>query len=660
MMNLRRLALSNIKHNYRKYVMYFLSLCFSVFTAYAFLGLMSNESVALAFKTDTRYQALLLTFGVIIGVFVLFFMLNANNSFIRARKKEISMYSLFGMSNGKIGKLLFMETMMVGTLAILVGLAFGMFFSKLIAMVLIRMAIPEYEGPVSFSINISGIAATTGIFVLFFCIIGLGGLRVINKFELVDLFKAEKASEGRLKGSWILLAVSAVFIGAGYYLAASADPATVVNATLIILGLVIAGTYLFFMGGFPKVLNMIKRNKKSYYKAGNLIAVSGFAHRIRSIGTAMATIAVLSAVATTAIATGFTLYANTEKNAYEMIGYDMRFYGGQEKVIDEIHKTLDEYGSQIEDEMTSQRYVTYPEIEKIEMDSGMYLDSYFGDGDYYLRAYSETEYNKLISISKAQAQIVDVGGKYNAVFISQNGMDDLGGKMIGKKVHFSDTEVTVTDTHKCNFVHSGAVYTMVLSDSLFNELLDSGDITDRYDTGEALDKMTVMNYKKPMSPALNAELEKILSRTSSYRLAYKDYSEGLMIFGLVRFIGFFMSAVVILMTASMLYFKQIMAAEEERHLFRMLRKVGMDERMQKKVIAKRLLPVFFVPLAVGIVHSIFAMKSADTLVFDNMILSGDSYITVLGYSAVMYAVYAVVYAVFYLITKSQYTKTIKG
>jgi putative ABC transport system permease protein len=177
---------------------------------------------------------------------------------------------------------------------------------------------------------------------------------------------------------------------------------------------------------------------------------------------------------------------------------------------------------------------------------------------------------------------------------------------------------------------------------------------DSYDTGSVLDKATVMNYTKPMSSELNAELRKVLNgNTSSYRLAYNDYSEGLMIFGLVRFIGFFMSAVVILMTASMLYFKQIMAAEEEQHLFRMLRKVGMDEGMQKKVITKR-------PLAVGIVHSIFAMKSADTLVFDNMILSGDSYITVLGYSAVMYVAYAVVYAIFYLLTKSQYTKTIKG
>ena len=70
----------------------------------------------------------------------------------------------------------------------------------------------------------------------------------------------------------------------------------------------------------------------------------------------MATIAVLSAVATTAIATGFTLYSSTEKNAYESIGYDMYFYGGQEKVLDDIHRAIEEAGAQITDEKTVQRY----------------------------------------------------------------------------------------------------------------------------------------------------------------------------------------------------------------------------------------------------------------------------------------------------------------
>jgi putative ABC transport system permease protein len=215
-MKLRQMAYSNIKHNLRKYVMYFLSLCFSVFTVYAFLGLMFNDAVELIFQSDMRYRVILLSFGVIIVVFVFFFMLNANNSFIRARKKEISMYSLFGMPNGKIGKLLFIETLMVGITALIAGIGLGIFFSKLTAMILLNMIVPDYVGTVAFSVSVPSVFITASVFIGIFCVLGLGGLFIINRFELVDLFKGDKTSEGNPKGSWILLAVSLGLIGYGY------------------------------------------------------------------------------------------------------------------------------------------------------------------------------------------------------------------------------------------------------------------------------------------------------------------------------------------------------------------------------------------------------------------------------------------------------------
>ena len=119
-----------------------------------------------------------------------------------------------------------------------------------------------------------------------------------------------------------------------------------------------------------------------------------------------------------------------------------------------------------------------------------------------------------------------------------------------------------------------------------------------------------------------------------------------------------MSIVFILMTASLLYFKQVMAAQEERHLYQMLRKIGISGRMEGKVIAKRLFPVFFIPLLVGFAHSIFAMKSADTMVFSSMLAVENSYLTVLQFSAVMYGVYALIYGVFYFITKRQYSNIV--
>ena len=94
-------------------------------------------------------------------------------------------------------------------------------------------------------------------------------------------------------------------------------------------------------------------------------------------------------------------------------------------------------------------------------------------------------------------------------------------------------------------------------------------------------------------------------------------------------------------------------------IYKILRKIGIDEQIEKKVITKRLVPVFLIPLLVGVLHSIFAMKTADTLVFSNMIQVKNSYFTVLMYSALMYGMYALVYSIFYFITKSQYARIVK-
>ncbi len=390
MIKLSTLAIRNIRRNFKRYVMYFFSLSFSVFTAYSFLALLENEHVSNAFIYDDRYRALLTVFGIIIMVFVMFFLISSNNSFIKARKKEISTYSLFGMTNRKIGKLLFMETMMVGLAALVIGIGVGMFLSKLTAMILLDISLASFTGDIEFSIALKPVFITTFIFLAIFCLMGLSGLRVINKFELVDLFKADKVSEGNSKGSVIALIISLILIGAGYYLA-SIDNDFLIVAAIPILILVISGTYLFFWGGLPKVLQLIKNNKGRHYRDVNLISISMFSHRVKSIASTMATIAVLSAIATTAIATGFTLYSSVEKNVYDTIGYDMYFYGGQEEVLDDIYMAFERHKVKILDEYTAQRYKCSPTMEPIIIE-GRELTF---DEENYFRVYSESEYNKL-------------------------------------------------------------------------------------------------------------------------------------------------------------------------------------------------------------------------------------------------------------------------
>lgn len=649
-MNLYSLAHRNIKLNSKKYLMYFFSLSFSVFTTYTFIALIYNESVRNAFTYSDRYQALLLSFGVIIMVFVLFFLISSNTSFIKARKREISTYSLFGMTDVRIGKLLFIETMMVGIATLAVGIGTGIFFSKLIAMVLLDLSLASYTGHISFAIDPMSIFITIGVFLVIFSIMGFSGFRIIHQFELVDLFKAEKKSEGVSKGSYGLLTFSFLVVGLGYYLAAMEDANKVVTYAFLIITLVVVGTYLFFWGGLPKVFSLIKRDQTLYYKGDRLISTASFSHQMTTISSLMATIAVLSAVATTAIATGYTLYSNIEENTYEMIGYDMYYYGGEEGLLEQVYASFNEHDATVIDAYSVEMFQTAPKMQNVFDDSRTYITS----EDNYFRVYSETEYNQLISLSQTRLQPLNVK-QGTVTYTHPSLLSDMEQAILGHELHFSEHMLEITAALATGLGTFGGLHNLILHDDDFQVLRQTGDVlsTDNF--------AHVFNFTNALtSGALNEDLNLALAgNAGSYRTAYNHYSETMEVFGLVCFIGFFMSGVFILMTASLLYFKQVMAAEEEKHQYKMLRKIGMNAQVERRVITQRLLPVFLIPLLIGILHSIFAMKAADTIVFTHMITVKNSYLTVLGFSAIMYVVYAIVYGVFYYITKAQYSRIVR-
>lgn len=654
-MNLFTLAFRNIKLNRKKYIMYLFSMGFSVFTVYTFLALMQNKYVMMSFQYDTRYRALLTSFGIIILIFVLFFLISSNNSFIRARKKEISTYALFGMTNLRIGKLLFLETIMVGFATLAIGIGAGIFFSKLMAMFLLDMALSNFVGDVGFFIDPMSINITALLFLIIFCLLGLSGLFVIYKFELVDLFKADKISEGKYKGSALVLVLSLVLIAAGYIIASSKNSMTVVLGAIPILILVISGTYLFFWGGLPKVLGIIKKNKEVYYQGVNLVSASMVSHRMKSIASVMATIAVLSAVAVTAIATGFTLYSNAERNTYSNTGYDLVYYGGDAAVNDDVINVFQANEIKIDQKYTVELYEAKPDVKTIMVGERTHLSS--GDT---LRVYSQTMYNKMISLSKTNLDAVEIpSGKAYYIFpFSQDGIESA---MVGLKLDFQIGDIQITKVIRSGVPGFGLDHTLILNDKDFEQLLQQNQIVSTELDGKPK-TVTVMTYDGALSNShLNNDLENMLSgKVQNYKTSYSLYNESLELFGLICFIGFFMSGVFILMTASLLYFKQVMAAEEERHQYKMLRKIGMTDNMERQVIKKRLLPVFFIPLVIGIIHSVFAMKTADTIIFSNMIPVENSFLTVLGFSGIMYAAYAIVYCVFYFITKSQYSRIVRN
>lgn len=651
-MSLTKLAISNMKHNAKKYAMYFFAMCFCIFTTYSFLVLMNSESVLNKVVDSAYYQTLFVGFGIAILIFTLFFLISSNNSFIRARKKELSTYALFGMQNSKISRLLFLETFIIGILALAVGIALGIFFSKLLAMILLKMLMSGFTGNVAFAVEPNAMLVTVLIYFGIFIIMGLSGTRVINKFKLVDLFKAEKVPEGKTNGSYVMLVISAILILGGYYFAISPNPMTVFVLMIPIIIVVVLGTYLFYLGGFQKIMCFIKRNKKRYYKQSKLIPISLLSHRTRTMASMMATIAILVAIGTTAIAFGYTLYESAEQETFGRNSFDVHFYTGDETVVDDLYEVFEKHDVEITDQIIFQRYASKPSLTG---DADDLL------GDSYVMTYKESEFNRVVEVAKDSNEKVTIQ-RGDALVLYPRYMTDLN--VNHTKLQYEGRELDGSFVPTTNgYSFGGTSYTLILNDEDFDELLVAGEVSVQIgDGGSVYRPFYGINYENALtSREVALELEETLSgRTGSYRISYTTYNELLGLFGLLCFVGYFMCAVFILMTASMLYFKQITIATEERKQYQMLRKIGMDKDEENKIVARRLKPIFFFPLILGIIHSVFAMKGADTILFSNYFSTqGDTFLNVLKTSLVMYVAYTLVYTLFYFITKAQYKQAIK-
>lgn len=93
---------------------------------------------------------------------------------------------------------------------------------------------------------------------------------------------------------------------------------------------------------------------------------------------------------------------------------------------------------------------------------------------------------------------------------------------------------------------------------------------------------------------------------SSYEGKRKDNIESL---GLTIFTTAFLGLAFLMTTGSILYFKQMSEAEEERGSYTILRKIGFAERDIMKGIYMKQAFNFGVPLVIGLLHSYFAVKS---------------------------------------------------
>ncbi|MES9677426.1 FtsX-like permease family protein, partial [Bacillus velezensis] len=282
------------------------------------------------------------TSGFVLICTVVFFMWHANGFFLKQRQKETGLYMLMGISTSKIGRVFAIESILIGSLSLLMGLLIGILFSKLFLMLLSKSM--TLGGEIPFSISAQAIIQLIIVFGTIFVMLGMKNYRVVKKTQLINMLNASKAKPSPPKYNYTKGFTGLVLIAAGYIVALNFKQwdLDLLLSAMGILVLVSTGTYLFFGSSLTIILGKLTNSKKIIYKDVRLVSISNTFFRQKVNYRSLAMTAILTAATVTAFNVSIS-FKQFEAN-YDITAspYSLSFESNSEDVKDKVKGVIRE------------------------------------------------------------------------------------------------------------------------------------------------------------------------------------------------------------------------------------------------------------------------------------------------------------------------------
>ncbi len=635
-----RLAVSNIKNNRKTYIPFVLTAILTVMMYYILDALASNDSI----DSMNVIAVLRMACGVMI-LFSVIFLFYTNSFLMKRRKKEIAVYNILGMGKGHIGKMLTLETLIVGGVSILGGIAGGMVFGKLMHLLLMRII--HYDVGMEFHITIQPVFDTIILFLFIFALTWFYNLFQIRLANPIELLRGSNVGEKEPKTKVILTLIGIVTMGAGYYLAVStANPIEALTKFFVAVILVIIGTYSLFLAGSIAFLKFLRKNKKFYYKSNHFVSVSGMLYRMKQNAVGLANICILSTIVMVMISSTVSLYAGMDDVLKFQFPHDyqLTLYDSEEENVAKAQNIIDEEIARGELEKTQEASYYYGATVVTKLKDGSFIsDGAYGSGGSSLYSSGELlelymipveEYERLENVA---AQL-----KENEVIVYTT--DENYGKstiQINEKEFQVKKELedfVLEEKNKSRIVPG--IYLIVANRELAAEMDSMQSLKYSIDfdiTGNNDEKADV---EAKIAKRINEEIPNV-----SFDSKQEGRETFFSFYGCLFFIGMYLGFMFLVATVLIIYYKQISEGMDDRERYVIMQKVGMEKKEIRRAVRSQILMVFFLPLAVAIVHIIVAFNVVTKL------LAGLGLVNT-GLFALCNVVTVLVFAAFYVIVFS--------
>lgn len=614
-----KLAFKNIKKSYKNYVIYFLTLIFGICIFYTFNSIESqsvimelNEQKQSAFMMAEQLMGY---FSVFIAFVLGFLIVYANNYLIKRRKKEFGIYMTLGMENGSLSKMIFLETLFIGAISLGIGLVLGIMLSQALSVLtayMFQVDLTKFQ----FVFSPLGFKRTVLCFSIIYLVVLIFNFISVRKIKLIDLLTASKRNEKpTIKNLWvsvILFLVSLGILGTAYYKVIHDGIAFASFNALglpILLGCI--GTFIFFYSLTGFFLKVIQGNKKFYLRDLNMFVMKQISSKINTTFVSLSFICLMLFLAICTFSGGLGINRAINADLKDLTKFDVTFWSNSGENIENLLKEKNIDISNIaKEESNMVMYDSKIKYSNFLSKEGMTaMKNYFpvaNDND--ILVIGEKGYNNTLKLLGKEP----VNLKENQ-YLAVGNIDEMK-KWVneslenGKKINISGKTLEpenkkYENINLYNFTMKGDILIFVVKDSLLEGLKP---VSSRF------------NMMLKDNSNTKEELENVrdqLVESQVYSITKKEiYDNAAGLGATMAYLGIYLGLIFIITSAVVLAIQQLTESTDNVERYRLLKEIGVDQKMINKAIFTQVGVYFMLPLSLAIVHSIVGLKISSNIV----------------------------------------------
>ena len=681
-----KLSFRNMKKSFKDYAIYFLTLFLGVAIFYMFNSLDSQQAMLDVSSSQREIIKLMINMLSVVSIFIAIILglliAYANRFLINRRKREFGIYMTLGMGRKQISKIILLETILVGILSLIAGLAIGIFTSQFMSVLVAKMFEADMT-KFTFIFSKEACIKTCIYFAIIYIAVMFIDTITISRYKLINLLTATKKKEKvKLKNPILCILVfiiACVMLGWAYWkVSAKATTMSTVQELIkpIIAGII--GTFLVFWSLSGFILKLVQSNKKIYLKGTNMFVLRQLSNKVNTTVVSMSVICLMLFMTISVLSTSLSLQNSMKKDLEEMTPVDINLYKQAN-----IGDTYTLYGAKKESTHEQREDSKHPitttlkengynlnelkditEIEIYNTDEWQIPDSLGNEFEniqeqYTLVSFAEPEdiikvsdYNKIAKLYGNQQyslnddEFITICNFESMEKIRNSALEKGVTKIINGKEYHSKYKECKPGFVQMSTSHTNLGIILVpdsfdLKDSWKDQYFLAANYNATTDEEKEIIEKDFTNGKPLEAKGINLEgMSKISLVESSVGLST-----------MVVFIAIYLGIVFLIASSAILALKQLTESSDNKQRYIILRKIGCDEKMINQSLFRQIGIFFMMPLILAIIHSIFGIQFASAI-FEVLVSKNQLLPSIISTVIIMIVIYGLYFIATYIGSKN--------